>query len=266
VTERGDRALIDVRLPLDGRNAIVTGGASGIGLAISLRLAHDGAAVAIFDQDGEAADLVASEINSSGGHAVAYTVDVSDRDQVESGVARARADLGPILILVNNAGIEYITPFVSMDPADWDRVFAVNITGTFHCTQAVIPDMIDAKWGRVINISSSSAQRGARGMVAYSSSKGAMISFTRSLALEVGRLGITVNNVPPGFIETPMLHKSIDNGRFPADFIETQIEQTPVGRAGRPEDMAAAVAFLASPEAGYITGQTFGVNGGRAPS
>jgi len=142
----------------------------------------------------------------------------------------------------------------------------VNITGSFHCTQLVVPDMIEEGWGRIINISSSSAQRGSRGMVAYSASKGAMISFTRSLALELGKQGITVNNVPPGFIETPMLHKSIDQGRFPKGFMEAQIEQTPVGRAGQPEDIAAAVAFLASPDAGYITGQTFGVNGGRAPS
>ena len=252
--------------PLEGRNAVVTGGASGIGLAISERLADHGAKVAIFDLDGEAAQKVAESISSSGRTAIGFTVDVADREQIESAVIAVREQFGPVHILVNNAGIEHISPFVSMEPAAWDRVFAVNITGSFHCTQLVVPDMIEEGWGRIINISSSSAQRGSRGMVAYSASKGAMISFTRSLALELGKQGITVNNVPPGFIETPMLHKSIDQGRFPKGFMEAQIEQTPVGRAGQPEDIAAAVAFLASPDAGYITGQTFGVNGGRAPS
>jgi NAD(P)-dependent dehydrogenase (short-subunit alcohol dehydrogenase family) len=249
-----------------GRVAVVTGGASGIGLGISRRLAHDGAHVAIFDLDAAGAERAAADIEAAGGTAMACTVDVADRNQVEAAVAQVRSRFGPIAILVNNAGIECVTPFVSMDVDTWARVFDVNMTGTFHCTQVALPDMLEAGWGRVINVSSSSAQRGARGMVAYSSSKGAMISFTRSLALELGGTGITVNNVPPGFIETPMLHKSIDSGRFPEGFLETQIQQTPVGRAGQPEDMAAAVAFLARPEASYITGQTLGVNGGRIPS
>jgi NAD(P)-dependent dehydrogenase (short-subunit alcohol dehydrogenase family) len=225
--------------PLAGKNAIVTGGAAGIGRAISERLARDGARVAIFD--------------------------VSDRSSVERAVTATREQLGPVTVLVNNAGIDCIEPFTSLDVATWERIFAVNMTGTFHCTQLVVSDMIEAGWGRIVNISSSSAQRGSRGMSAYSASKGAMISFTRSLALELGPHGITVNNIPPGFIETPMLHKQLDEGRFPPGFMDTQIQQTPVGRAGQPEDIAAACAFLASPDAGYITGQTFGVNGGRLP-
>lgn len=246
-------------------NAIVTGGASGIGLAISERLARDGANVAIFDLDADGARTAADDLTASGHTVIACAVDVSDRTQVERAVGHVRTELGPVRVLVNNAGMECIAPFVSMDEATWERVFAVNITGTFHCTQVVLPDMLEARWGRIINISSSSAQRGSRGMVAYSASKGAMISFTRSLALELGGQGITVNNIPPAFIETPMLHKSVEQGRFPEGFIEAQIQQTPVGRSGRPEDIAAATAFLASPDAGYITGQTIGVNGGRVP-
>jgi len=251
--------------PLANRVAVVTGGASGIGLAISERLARDGADVAIFDLDALGAEQAAQRLTASGHTVVAHAVDVSSREQVERAVDEVRRRLGPIGILVNNAGIECIAPFASTDEATWQRVFAVNITGMFHCTQVIMADMIETGWGRIVNISSSSAQRGSRGMVAYSASKGAVISFTRSLALELGEHGITVNNIPPNFIETPMLHKSVAEGRFGPGFIEAQIEQTPVGRAGQPEDIAAACAFLASPDAGYITGQTIGVNGGRFP-
>jgi len=146
-----------------------------------------------------------------------------------------------------------------------DRVIAVNLMGVLQCTQAVVPDMIEQGWGRIVNISSSSAQRGAKGMGVYAATKGAVISLTRALALEFGPLGITVNNVPPGFIETPMLHKAFDSGQFGPNGLKNQIEATPVRRAGTPGDIAAAVAFLASPDAGYVTGQTIGVNGGRVP-
>ena len=251
--------------PLAGRSAVVTGGASGIGLAISERLARDGAGVAIFDVDVEAGRAAAERISGEGGRCIARAVDVSARDQVDAGVQAARGELGRIEILVNNAGIEDIGPFVSVEPDAWGRIFAVNVFGMFHCTQAVVPDMIDAGWGRIINISSSSAQRGSRGMVAYSASKGAVISFTRSLALELGPHGVTVNNIPPNFVVTPMFHKAVDAGHIPADFMETQAKDTPVGRPGRPEDIAAACAFLASPESAYITAQTIGVNGGRFP-
>jgi NAD(P)-dependent dehydrogenase (short-subunit alcohol dehydrogenase family) len=252
--------------PLEGKVAVVTGGASGIGLAISRRLARDGAKVAIFDLNVEGAKEAAAAIEAAGAEAIGCGVDVASRAQLEEGAATVRSTFGPISILVNNAGIEGIVAFADMDIEFWDRIFAINITGTFHCTQVVLPDMVEAGWGRIVNVSSSSAQRGAKNMVAYASTKGAMISFTRSLALELGGQGITVNNVPPGFIETPMLHATIDSGRFPENFLETQIGQTPVGRSGQPDDIAAAVAFLASPDAGYITGQTLGVNGGRITS
>ena len=251
--------------PLAGRTALVTGGASGIGLAISQRLARDGARVAIFDIDREAAEAAAKGIEGAGGEACACGVDVSERGQIEAAMAEVRTRFGPVGVLVNNAGIEHIGPFMETTPEAWERIFSVNMFGTFHCTQAVIPDMIEAGWGRVINISSSSAQRGSHAMAAYSASKGAVISFTRSLALELGKHGITVNNIPPNFIVTPMFQKAVEVGHIPADFMDRQAEETPVGRPGQPEDIAAACAYLASPEAGYVTAQTLGVNGGRFP-
>lgn len=251
--------------PLEGKSAVVTGGAAGIGLGISRRLARDGATVAIFDLDDEAAQHTASDLTAEGYTAIGCCVNVSDRAQVEQAAASTRERLGPITVLVNNAGIDVAVPFMAMDEETWNRVFAVNMTGVFHCTQVFVPDMIEAQWGRIINISSSSAQRGAPNRTAYSASKGAVISFTRSLALELAPYAITVNNIPPNFIWTPMLQRAIELGHIPAGSLEVQIKQTPVGRAGQPEDIAAACAFLASPDASYITAQTLGVNGGRFP-
>jgi NAD(P)-dependent dehydrogenase (short-subunit alcohol dehydrogenase family) len=251
--------------PLEGKVALVTGGASGIGFGISHRLARDGDAVAILDLDAEGAVRAAKDIVDSGGMATAHTADVSQRPRIESALSQVHAQLGPVEILVNNAGIDCITPFATMDVETWNRVFTINMDSVFHCTQLVLPDMFEVGWGRIINISSSSAQRGASHMVAYSSSKGAMISFTRSLALELGDKGITVNNVPPGFIETPMLRRSFEGGFFEAGSLVSRAKEAPVGRGGMPEDIAAAVAFLARPDSGYITGQTLGVNGGRVP-
>jgi NAD(P)-dependent dehydrogenase (short-subunit alcohol dehydrogenase family) len=245
-----------------GRTAVVTGGASGIGLAIADRLASDGAAVAIFDRNGEAAAEAARKIEAAGGRAIGVPVDVSDRSQVDAGVADVHARLGQIAILVNNAGVEGFDPFLSISTETWNRIIEVNLTGTFQCCQAIVPDMVGGGWGRIVNISSSSAQGGQPLMTHYVASKAGVIGFTKALALELGPKGITVNTIPPGFIDTPMLRASEAKGRL-GQGVEHHAKQTPVRRAGRPEDIAAMCAFLVSDEASYVTGQVMGVNGGR---
>lgn len=249
--------------PLAGKHAIVTGGAMGIGFAIARKLADQGASVSMWDINGEGIAAAAEQLRGAGLEATAFTVDVADRSQIDTAVAASRAAYGSVDVLVNNAGIDCARPFLDTDHETLMRVMTINLIGLYHCTQAVVPDMIASKWGRIVNVSSSSAQRGAKGMSAYAASKGGVISLTKSLALELGVHGITVNNVPPGFIETPMLHKVAAEGQFGPRGIQAQVDATPVGRVGQPDDIAAACAFLASPEAGYITGQTLGVNGGR---
>jgi 2-hydroxycyclohexanecarboxyl-CoA dehydrogenase len=247
----------------DRRVAIVTGAGSGIGRAIATRLAEEGLAVAVLDLDDASATNVTGEITSRGLEAVALGgVDVSDRTQVDAAVARVRVEMGPPLVLVNNAGIVGFKNFLDITDEKWDRMMQVNLNGPFYCTQAVLPDMIDAAWGRIVNISSSSAQSGQQYMVHYVTSKSGLIGFTKSLALEMGPKGITVNTIPPGFVDTPMLRGSAERGLLGGS-IDDNAERTPVRRAGKPEDIAYACAFLVSEEAGYITGQIIGVNGGK---
>jgi 2-hydroxycyclohexanecarboxyl-CoA dehydrogenase len=243
------------------RTAIVTGGGSGIGLAISERLAADGAAVAIFDRDGNAAEEAAAKISASGRKAIGVTVDVTDRQQIDAGVDAVRSELGPATILVNNAGLQAFASFLTVSSDLWNRVIDVSLTGTFNCCQAVVPDMIEAGWGRIVNISSSSAQGGQPFMTPYVAAKAGVIGFTKALALELGPKGITVNTIPPAFIDTPMLRDSEAKGYLGK--VEDAIASTPVRRIGRPEDIAAACAFLVRDDASYITGQVIGVNGGR---
>ena len=242
--------------------AVVTGAASGIGLAIAERLAADGLAVAIFDRDAEGAQTAAAKIEAAGGTAVGVTVDVSDRASIDAGVEAVTARLAAPTVLVNNAGVEGFDPFLKISAEKWNRLLAVNLTGAFHCCQAIIPGMIDAGWGPIVNISSSSAQGGQPFMAHYVSSKAGMIGLTKSLALEFGPKGITVNTIPPGFIDTPMLRGSESKGLLGGK-VEDHEQKTPVRRVGRPEDIAAMCSFLVRDEAGYITGQVMGVNGGR---
>ncbi len=244
------------------RTAIVTGGGSGIGLAIAERLANDGKAVAIFDRDVAAATTAAAKIEVAGGTATGVEVDVTDRAQIDAGVATVRERLGRPTILVNSAGLDGFDPFLKITAEKWSRILAVNLTGTFDCCQAVVPDMIEEGWGRIVNISSSSAQGGQPLMTHYVASKAGVIGFTKALALELGPKGITVNTIPPGFIDTPMLRASESKGRL-GQGVEHHASLTPVRRVGRPEDIAAACAFLVKEEASYITGQVIGVNGGR---
>lgn len=245
---------------MSARTAIVTGGASGIGEAISRRLAADGVLVAVFDRDGAAAEETAAAIEKDGGRAVGLAVDVTDRAAVDAAVARVGELLGRPVILVNSAGITAFGPSLEVSAELWDRVLAVNLTGTFACCQAVLPGMVEEGWGRIVNISSSSVHSGSPGMAAYVASKSGVLGLTKVLALEFAKKGVTVNTIPPGFIDSPMLRDTASGGRLD---VAQQIERTPVGRIGLPEDVAAACAFLVGEEASYITGQVIGVNGGR---
>ena len=246
------------------KTALVTGAAAGIGRACALRLAKDGINIGVLDLDLAKAQVVADEIIAAGGKAVALAASIADRAQVEAAVAQLRDAFGPVTIVVNNAGIAPFIPFEELTDEDWDLVFEINTKGTFIVTQTVMPDMKDAGWGRVINISSSSAQAGSYQQVAYSASKGAVVSMTRSLAQAVGKYGITVNNIPPGSVMGTVMSEAANaNANFSAEKIAQAI---PVRRTGVPEDIAGACAYLASDEAGYVTGQTLGVNGGRVVS
>jgi NAD(P)-dependent dehydrogenase (short-subunit alcohol dehydrogenase family) len=241
------------------RTAVVTGGGSGMGRAICQRLATQGHGVAVLDIDGDATEQVAKEIESSGGRALAVTVDVSDRAAVDAAMDRARAAFGPVGILVTSAGIEGFSKFLDIDVATWERILAVNLTGTFHCAQAVVPDMMAARWGRIVTISSSSAQSGTKRMAHYVASKGGVIALTKALALDLAPSGITVNTIPPGAIDTPMMRRPMESGAMAS--LDQVVARAPLGRLGTPEDIAAACAFLCSEEAGYITGQQINVNG-----
>jgi 2-hydroxycyclohexanecarboxyl-CoA dehydrogenase len=246
------------------RTALVTGAAAGIGRACALRLAREGKAVGVLDLNAEGAEKVAEEIRAAGGKAVGVGADISNRGQVEAAVAKVREALGPITVLVNNAGMADFTAFHEISDELWDKIYAVNVKGTFIVTQVVTPDMKAEKWGRVINISSSSAYSGAEMMVHYSSSKGAIVSFTRSLAIALGPHGITVNNIPPGSVmQTIMSEANRDKSPMGPEKLATML---PVRRTGVPEDIANACCWLAGEDTGYVTGQTIGVNGGRVPS
>jgi len=241
--------------------ALVTGAAAGIGAAISRRLARDGIAIGVLDILIDDARKVASDIAAAGGHAIALEASITDRAQVKAAAAKLRETFGPVTILVNNAGITGVAPFEDLTDAQWDTMMEVNLKGTFIVTQVVLPDMKGAGWGRIVNISSSSAQSGAAGMAHYSASKGAIIALTKTLAVELGPLGITCNNIPPRFVmNTVMSEKFFAAGHQSR---ETWINAGPIRRQGEPEDIAGACAWLVSDEAGYVTGQTIGVNGGR---
>ncbi|HKT03723.1 MAG TPA: SDR family NAD(P)-dependent oxidoreductase [Rugosimonospora sp.] len=231
------------------KTAVVTGGGSGIGLAVARRLSADGYHVATLDLEPRGAPS---------GHAA----DVSDPSQVDAALAAVRAQLGPVTILVNAAGMEGYKRFQNLTFEAWHRVIDVNLNGVFHCVKAVLPDMLDARWGRIVNISSSSTHSGQPFMAHYVAAKSAVNGLTKALALELGPAGITVNAVPPGFIDTPMLRRA-EAGELLGGTVEEHIQRTPVRRVGRPEDIASMCAYLVSEEAGYITGQIIGVNGGR---
>ena len=243
-------------MSLQGKTAIVTGAGSGIGRAIAVRLARDNAAIAVWDLNGEGAAETAKIITDAGGKAVAMVVDCASEAAIRDGAAKVRAQFGPITILVNNAGMAPFVRYMEITEDQWDKIVEVNLKGPHLCIREVIPDMLEAGWGRIINITSSSTQTGSPMQAHYVATKGGLLGLTKALALEYAPTGITVNMVPPGFIDTPMLRAS------PVD-VEAFAQTLPMKRVGKPEDIAAACAFLASDEAGYMTGQTISMNGGR---
>jgi 3-oxoacyl-(acyl-carrier-protein) reductase len=243
--------------PLKGKVAVVTGGSRGIGRAIALAMAESGAEVAIdFVAHKDAAEEVCCEAEQFGVRARSFQANVADAAQVDQMAADVASALGPVSILVNCAGITRDKSFVKMTREMWDEVIAINLGGVFNVTHAFLPSILERGWGRIINISSVVGQAGNFGQANYAASKGAMIAFTMTLARELGRKGVTVNAVAPGFIDTDMTHD------LPDAVKEQVVAMTPVGRMGRPEEVAAAAVFLATPAASYITGQVIAVNGG----
>jgi 3-oxoacyl-[acyl-carrier protein] reductase len=249
---------------LDGRVALITGGARGIGAATGLRLAADGADVALLDLDAGAAERTAKEIaGQTGRRAVGLGADVTDSAQVTAAVDRVAKELGSLGILVNNAGITRDNLLFKMSDDDWDTVLAVHLRGFFLASRAAQRHMVAARWGRIISLSSVSAL-GTRGQLNYSAAKAGLQGATRTLAIELGPFGITANAVAPGFVVTEMTAKLAERlGSTLEEFTRERAEITPVRRAGTPADIAAVIAFLAGDDASFITGQTIYADGGR---
>lgn len=237
----------------EGRAALVTGGASGIGAAVARRLAAEGAAVTVGDLNLEGAEEVAAEI---GGHAV--KLDVTDADSARAAVEAA----SKIDLLVNNAGTDEFGFFTDTDPDLWQRLIGVNLIGVLNVTHAVLPGMQEAGYGRIVNIASEAGRVGSKGSAVYSATKGGVIAFTKAIAREVARFGVTANAIAPGPIDTPLLHKAYGMGEVGDRFVETMRNATQLRRLGEPDEVAAVVAFLGSNDASYVTGETLGVSGG----
>ena len=243
-------------MSLSGRVALITGASQGIGRTCALRLAKEGGTVVAAARNQEKLNELVAEITAAGGKAVPFALDVADEEQVKSTIKAIIAQFGKIDILVNNAGITRDQLVMRMKRADWDAVLQTNLTSAYLCIQQVIPSMLKQRAGRIINITSVFGQMGQAGQANYSASKAGLIGLTMAIAREVGSRSITCNAVAPGFIETPMTAVLSD------EFKQNAVKQIPLGRVGTPEDVAAAVAFLASDDASYITGHVLSVNGG----
>jgi NAD(P)-dependent dehydrogenase (short-subunit alcohol dehydrogenase family) len=243
---------------LKDKNAVVTGGASGIGRAICLRLAREGVHLAIWDRNISAARKVAEEIGKLGVRAIAVEVDVASFADVEKAAERSRRDLGRVTILVNDAGYGEIAPLAQMTEEQWDRMIAVHLKGTFNCSRHVVQDMLDARWGRIVSVSSVAGLKGAAGFVHYGAAKAGILGFTKSLAFELASSGITVNAIAPGLIDTPILKGSA----LGDETISAMVRHTPVGRIGQADDIAACCGYIVSEDASFLTGQVLSPNGG----
>lgn len=252
---------------LNERTALVTGAGRGIGRGIALRLAREGATVIVADVDEVNTAKVAEEIRALGSQALPLHLDVRKEDQVESAVARARNEVGPITILVNNAGIYRDTPLLGSSLEDWDLSFAVNLTGQLLCARVVVPDMVEQHWGRIVNQASMMSKIAFGRDAAYCASKAGVLGLTRSMAAELAPHNICVNALCPGNIMTNMLEEvdkaiAVREGKQPGQFLDERPQEIPLGRLGTPDDIAGVVAFLCGPDGGYITGQAIHVDGG----
>jgi len=243
-------------MTLSGRVALVTGASQGIGRACAVKLAQSGATLALAARSQDKLNELAAQIEAAGGKAATFQLDVSDEEQIKSTFKSVLAQLGKIDIVVNNAGITRDQLVMRMKRADWDAVLNTNLTSAYLCTQQAISSMLKQRWGRIINITSVFGQTGQAGQANYAASKAGLIGLTMAIAREVGSRNITCNAVAPGFIETAMTSGLAD------DFKQSAVKMIPLGRVGSPEDVASAVAFLASEEASYITGHVLNVNGG----
>ena len=247
---------------LDGRVVVVTGGGGGIGGATCKRFAKEGAKVAVFDMNLAAAQKVAGDIQAAGGTAAAFQCDITDRAAVDAAVAAAEAQLGPIGVLVNNAGWDIFKPFTKTVPAEWDKLIAINLTGALHMHHAVLPGMVARNYGRIVNIASDAARGGSSGEAVYSACKGGLVALSKTLAREHARHNITLNVVCPGPTDTALLAGVAEGARDPAKLIEAFRSAIPLGRLGQPDDLASAIAFFGSDDAAFITGQVISVSGG----
>lgn len=248
-----------VSTTLENRVAVVTGGSRGIGRAVALELAKRGSAVVInYNKSPESAEKVAEQIKAAGGRAAAFQADVSNFNQAAALIKFAVDTFGDLQILVNNAGITKDTLIMMMSEQDWDAVLDTNLKSTFNCSKAAVKHMMRKRYGRIINMASVAGQMGNAGQTNYSASKAGQIGFTKALAREVASRNITVNAIAPGFVDTEILNS------VPPEMLEAAMKFVPLGRKGQPQEIAYAVAFLASDQAAYITGQVLGVDGGMA--
>ena len=244
------------------RAAIVTGAARGIGAAIAHRLAADGMSVGVVDLDEQGSERTAKEIIENGGRAIPIGADVADERAASDAVQRTAAELGPVAVLINSAGIIRDNLIFKMSATDWDSVMDVHLRGAFLMTRAAQTHMTQVKWGRIVNISSTSAM-GNRGQANYATAKAGLIGFTKTLALELGKFGVTANAIAPGFVETDMtMASAARQGLDYEEWKQAAAREIPLGRIGTPEDIAAVASFLCREEAGYVSGQVIFVNGG----
>ena len=247
---------------LNGKVAIVTGGGGGIGGATARRFAREGALVAVFDRNLAAAEKVAADIQQAGGRALALACDITVRAQIDAAVAQVSATLGPIDILINNAGWDVFMPFTKTQPAQWDQLIAINLTGALHMHHAVLPGMVERRRGRIVNVASDAARVGSSGEAVYAACKGGLVSFSKTLAREHARHNITVNVVCPGPTDTALFDDYKQGAGSPDKLEEAFRRAIPMGRIGQPDDLPGALLFFASDDAAFVTGQVLSVSGG----